>query len=104
MEAWGTSKFWVCERNGLKIPGFTVGAVLLRFLRALDPRQIDGVGGSSSEPGIDVDSLMDVGVPVRILSTAAPVHDAVDALHQSEQERQVSLIEAFYTDKAVKAS
>lgn len=42
--------------------------------------------------GIDVNTLMDFGVPVRILAHPATVHDAADAVLQAEQEHQVSLI------------
>jgi nucleotide-binding universal stress UspA family protein len=42
--------------------------------------------------GIDLDTLMDFGVPVRILPPTQTVHDAADFVLQAEQEHAVSLI------------
>lgn len=42
--------------------------------------------------GIDLNTLMDFGVPVQILPEPPTVHDAADFVLQAEQEHQVSLI------------
>ena len=42
--------------------------------------------------GIDLNTLMDFGVPVQILPGQQTVHDAADFVLQAEQEHAVSLI------------
>lgn len=47
---------------------------------------------TEAQLGIDVNTLMDFGVPVRILPPTATVHDAADFVLQAEQEHAVSMI------------
>jgi len=42
--------------------------------------------------GMDLNMLMDFGVPLRILPQSETVHDAADFVLQAEQEHDVSLI------------
>lgn len=42
--------------------------------------------------GIDMNALLDFGVPLQILPQSGTVHDPADFVLQSEQENQVSLI------------
>lgn len=42
--------------------------------------------------GLDLDTLMDFGVPLQILPHSASVHDPADFVLQAEQDHDVSLI------------
>ncbi|MGH3654412.1 universal stress protein [Glutamicibacter sp.] len=42
--------------------------------------------------GIDLDALLDLGVPLQILPHAGTVHDAADFVLQAEQEHAATLI------------
>lgn len=47
---------------------------------------------TETQLGIDLDALLDLGVPLSVLPQSQTVHDAADFVIQAEQDNDVSLI------------
>jgi len=47
---------------------------------------------TETQLGIDLDALLDLGVPLSVLPPSQTVHDAADFVLQTEQEHDISLI------------